>query len=111
MCIRDSLFITHKLNEIKAVADRCTVLRKGRCIGTVDVASTSKEKMSEMMVGRKVNLVVEKGPAKPADVVLEAENVCVHSKRTGKNVVDHVSFQVRRGEIVCVAGIDGNGQT
>ena len=105
------LFITHKLNEIKAVADRCTVLRKGRCIGTVDVASTSKEKMSEMMVGRKVNLVVEKGPAKPADVVLEAENVCVHSKRTGKNVVDHVSFQVRRGEIVCVAGIDGNGQT
>ena len=105
------LFITHKLNEIKAVADRCTVLRKGRCIGTVDVASTSKEKMSEMMVGRKVNLMVEKGPAKPADVVLEAENVCVHSKRTGKNVVDHVSFQVRRGEIVCVAGIDGNGQT
>ena len=105
------LFITHKLNEIKAVADRCTVLRKGRCIGTVDVASTSKEKMSEMMVGRKVNLVVEKGTAKPADVVLEAKDVCVHSKRTGKNVVDHVSFQVRRGEIVCVAGIDGNGQT
>ena len=56
------LFITHKLNEIKAVADRCTVLRKGKCIGTVDVASTSKEEMSEMMVGRKVNLVVEKGP-------------------------------------------------
>ena len=69
------LFITHKLNEIKAVADRCTVLRKGRCIGTVDVASTSKEKMSEMMVGRKVNLVVEKGPAKPADVVLDSGHV------------------------------------
>ncbi len=105
------LFITHKLNEIKAVADRCTVLRKGKCIGTVDVASTSKEEMSEMMVGRKVNLVVEKGPAHPTDVVLQAQDVCVRSKRTGKNVVDHVSFQVRRGEIVCVAGIDGNGQT
>ena len=105
------LFITHKLNEIKAVADRCTVLRKGKCIGTVDVASTSKEEMSEMMVGRKVNLVVEKGPAKPADVVLEAKDICVRSKHTGKNVVDHVNFQVRRGEIVCVAGIDGNGQT
>ena len=59
------------------MADRCTVLRKGRCIGTVDVASTSKEKMSEMMVGRKVNLVVEKGTAKPADVVLEAKDRCV----------------------------------
>lgn len=107
------LFITHKLNEIKAVADRCTVLRRGRYIGTIDVADTDKETMSEMMVGRKVNLTVEKSESKPGDVVLEVRDVCVKSVREGhaQNVVDHVSFQVRKGEIVCIAGIDGNGQT
>ncbi len=105
------LFITHKLNEIKAVANRCTVLRKGKYIGTVDVASTSKEEMSEMMVGRKVNLNVDKTPANPGDVVFSARELCVKSHGTGKNVVNHVSFDVRKGEIVCVAGIDGNGQT
>ena len=105
------LFITHKLNEIKAVADRCTVLRKGRYIGTVDVASTTKEEMSEMMVGRKVNLNVEKTPAQPGEVVLSARGVCVKGHGGSKNVVDHVDFDVRRGEIVCIAGIDGNGQT
>ncbi len=107
------LFITHKLNEIKAVADRCTVLRRGKLIGTIDVAQTDKETMSEMMVGRKVNLTVEKSQANPGDVALEVQDLCVQSRREGhsRNVVDHVSFQVRRGEIVCVAGIDGNGQT
>ena len=105
------LFITHKLNEIKAVADRCTVLRKGRYIGTVDVASTTKEEMSEMMVGRKANLNVEKTPAQPGEVVLSARGVCVKGHGGSKNVVDHVDFDVRRGEIVCIAGIDGNGQT
>jgi len=107
------LFITHKLNEIKAVADRCTVLRRGKYIGTIDVADTDKEKMSEMMVGRKVNLTVEKAEAKPGDVVLSVEDLCVQSVREGhtKNVVDHVTFDVRKGEIVCIAGIDGNGQT
>jgi ABC-type uncharacterized transport system ATPase subunit len=105
------LFITHKLNEIKAAADRCTVLRKGKYIGTVDVADISKEQMSEMMVGRKVDLNVEKGPAQPADVVFEAEGITVVNKEHGKKVVSNVSFQVRRGEIVCIAGIDGNGQS
>ncbi len=107
------LFITHKLNEIKAVADRCTVLRRGRYIGTIDVADADKETMSEMMVGRKVNLTVEKSQSRPGDVVLEVKDVCVKSVREGhaQNVVDHVSFQVRKGEIVCIAGIDGNGQT
>ena len=107
------LFITHKLNEIKAVADRCTVLRRGKYIGTIDVADTDKEKMSEMMVGRKVNLTVAKSEAKPGETVLAVEDVCVKSVREGhtKNVVDHVSFNVRKGEIVCIAGIDGNGQT
>lgn len=107
------LFITHKLNEIKAVADRCTVLRRGKYIGTVEVADTSKEQMSEMMVGRKVNLSIEKGSATPGEVALEVKNLCVKSHHEGhtKDVVSDVNFQVRKGEIVCVAGIDGNGQT
>ncbi len=103
------LFITHKLNEIKAVADRCTVLRKGRCIGTVDVASTSKEEMSEMMVGRKVSFAVEKDEARPGEIALEVRNLTVRGAT--KPTVNDVSLQVRRGEIVCIAGIDGNGQT
>ena len=104
------LFITHKLNEIKAVADRCTVLRKGKHIGTVDVASASKESLSEMMVGRKVSLEVEKPDAAPGGVVLEVRGLAVRDKNTGKHLVDGVSLEVRAGEIVCVAGIDGNGQ-
>ncbi len=107
------LFITHKLNEIKAVADRCSVLRRGKYIGTVDVADTDKQEMSEMMVGRKVDLTVDKAEAKPTDVVLKIEDLSVKAKHEGhtKNLVDHVSFEVRKGEIVCIAGIDGNGQT
>ncbi|WP_343083424.1 ABC transporter ATP-binding protein [Blautia producta] len=105
------LFITHKLAEIKAVADRCTVLRKGRYIGTIDVAKASKEEMSEMMVGRKVDFVVEKKEMKPLGTALSVRDMTIRSKRTGKNVVDHVSFDVKKGEIVCIAGIDGNGQS
>ncbi|MCK5156908.1 MAG: ABC transporter ATP-binding protein [Spirochaetales bacterium] len=105
------LFITHKLEEIKLVADRCTVLRKGKYIDTVDVASTSKEKMSELMVGRKVEFIVAKNDAKPADVVLEVKGLTVKSKFSEKNKVHDVSFTVRRGEILCIAGIDGNGQS
>lgn len=105
------LFITHKLNEIKAVADRCTVLRKGKYIGTVDVADTSKEEMSEMMVGRKVNLQVEKADREPGGVIFKTSKLCVKSKATGKHLVNNVSLCVRAGEIVCVAGIDGNGQS
>jgi len=105
------LFITHKLNEIKEVADRCTVLRKGKYIGTVDVKKTSKEEMSEMMVGRKIALTLDKKPANPTDIVLSVKNLYVKNKETGKNVVNNVSFEVRKGEIVCIAGIDGNGQT
>lgn len=105
------LFITHKLNEIKKVADRCTVLRKGRCIGTVDVATVTKEELSEMMVGRKVQLIVDKTEAKPKDVVLKVENLVIIDKLHKTNAVNNVSFDVRKGEIVCIAGIDGNGQT
>jgi ABC-type uncharacterized transport system ATPase subunit len=105
------LFITHKLNEIKAVADRCTVLRKGKRVATIDVASTSKEEMSEMMVGRKVKFAVEKAHIEPGEPVLEIRNLTVEDKQSGKKTVKDVSFTVRKGEIVCIAGIDGNGQS
>lgn len=107
------LFITHKLNEIKEAADRCSVLRRGKYIGVVDVADTSKEEMSEMMVGRKISLSVDKTEAKPTEPVLEVNKLSVKSTREGhdQNVVNDVSFKVRKGEIVCIAGIDGNGQT
>ena len=106
------LFISHKLNEIMEVADRCSVLRKGKYIGTVNIADTTKEELSRMMVGRDVEFVVAKEPAKPTDVVLDVQNITVASKsHHNKNAVNNVSFQVRKGEIVCIAGIDGNGQT
>jgi len=105
------LFITHKLNEIKEVADRCTVLRKGKLIGTIDVESTSKEEMSEMMVGRKVEFAVEKGVASPGEPALEVRNLTVGDKHHAKKKVKDISFIVRKGEIVCIAGIDGNGQS
>lgn len=105
------LFITHKLDEIKRVADRCTVLRKGKCIGTVEVADTTKEELSEMMVGRKVSLEVEKPEVTPGEVILSVQNLTVLNKTTNKKVVDGVSFEVKAGEIVCIAGIDGNGQS
>ena len=105
------LFITHKLNEIKELADRCTVLRKGKCVGTVNVADVTVEELSEMMVGRKVKFNVDKAPAHPGKTVLEVKHLTVRSKRHGKPVVNDVSFCVRSGEILCVAGIDGNGQS
>ena len=105
------LFITHKLNEIMAVADRCSVLRKGKYIGTVDIKDTTKQELSNMMVGRPVQLQVAKEEAKPGEVVLDVKNVTVPSKLHKNNAVKDVSFQVRAGEIVCIAGIDGNGQT
>lgn len=105
------LFITHKLNEIVAVADRCSVLRKGKYIGTVDVKDCTREQLCRMMVGRDVEFAVQKDEAKPADVVLEVKNLCVASKRTKRNAVNNVSFNVHAGEIVCIAGIDGNGQS
>ncbi len=105
------LFISHKLNEIMAVADRVTVLRKGKYVGTVNTAETDKQALSNMMVGRPVQLVVDKDDAKPADVVLRVEDLCVPSHLHKKDAVHNVSFDVRAGEIVCIAGIDGNGQT
>ena len=105
------LFISHKLNEIMEVADRCSVLRKGRYIGTVNTKDTTIEQLSAMMVGRNVNFHVEKKPAHPGEVVLDIENMTVASKVHKNNAVKNVSLKVRAGEIVCIAGIDGNGQS
>ncbi len=105
------LFISHKLNEIMEVADRVTVLRKGKCIGTVNVNETSEAELSRMMVGRDVQLVVDKDEAHPAQTVLQVENLTMSSKRHSNNAVKNVSFDVKAGEIVCIAGIEGNGQT
>ncbi len=105
------LFITHKLNEIMLVADRCSVLRKGKYMGTVDVKDTTPEELSHMMVGRDVSLKVNKKERPVGAVVLEVRDMEVPSKRHKNNAVKDVSFEVREGEIVCIAGIDGNGQT
>ncbi|MBQ1674669.1 MAG: ABC transporter ATP-binding protein [Oscillospiraceae bacterium] len=105
------LFISHKLAEIMAVADRCTVLRKGKYIGTVNTADVTMQELSAMMVGRNVNFHVEKKPSQPGEVVLDVEHMTVASKVHKNNAVKDVSLKVRRGEIVCLAGIDGNGQT
>ncbi len=105
------IFITHKLNEIKRAADRCTVLRKGKYIGTVEVAETSKEELSRMMVGRDVSFEVDKSPSNPGNVILEVKNLSVKSNTSQKSLLNNVSFKVRAGEILSIAGIEGNGQS
>ena len=105
------LFISHKLAEIMAVSDRCTILRKGKYIGTVETKNTTAQELSSLMVGRNVNFHIEKKPQKLGDVVLEIDNMTVASKTHNNNAVKNVSLKVRAGEIVCIAGIDGNGQT
>lgn len=104
------LFISHKLNEIMEVSDRCTVLRKGKYVGTVETKDTTPEKLSAMMVGRNVSFKVEKKEAEPGEVVLDVRHMTVAGAHQ-KHAVEDVSFQVRKGEIVCITGIDGNGQT
>ena len=104
------VFITHKLGEIKEIADRAAVLRRGKVVGEADPRTATKEDLASMMVGRPVALVVEKGPADPGEVVLSVEDLVVVDDRDHV-AVDHVSFEVRRGEIVGVAGVQGNGQT
>ena len=105
------LFISHKLNEIMSVANRCTILRKGQYIGTVNIEDTSKEQLSEMMVGRKIDLNLERKDLPLGEEILKIENLSVKSKVKKGNAVNEVSLSVRAGEIVCIAGIDGNGQT
>lgn len=105
------LFISHKLAEIMEVSERCSVLRKGKYVGTVETAGTTMEELSAMMVGRSVNFHVAKKECVPGRVLLSVEHMTVVSKNHRNNAVKDVSFTVRAGEIVCIAGIDGNGQT
>jgi simple sugar transport system ATP-binding protein len=104
------LLITHKLKEIKAIADRCTVIRRGKVVGTVDVATTAEAQMAEMMVGRSVSFLVVKAPQEPGEVVLDIQNLNVLSSRKTQ-ALKGFSIQVRAGEILGLAGVDGNGQT
>ena len=105
------LFISHKLAEIMEVADRCSVLRKGKYVGTVETANTTMEELSALMVGRNVSFHVDKKESTPGKEILSIENMTVASKLHKNNAVKNVSLKVRAGEIVCIAGIDGNGQT
>ena len=105
------LFITHKLAEIMAVADRCTVLRKGRCTGTVDIKDTNAQELSRMMVGRDVQLTVSKEDSHPGSTILKVDGLTVPSKLHKNDAVKNASLEVHGGEIVCLAGIEGNGQT
>ncbi|MDR1781997.1 MAG: ABC transporter ATP-binding protein [Bacilli bacterium] len=104
------ILITHKLKEIKMVADRCTILRRGKYEGTVDVANTETNVMANMMVGREVDFKVDKEDKEPGEIILKVENLSMINDKKIK-VVDNVSFEVRRGEIFGLAGIEGNGQT
>jgi general nucleoside transport system ATP-binding protein len=104
------IFITHKLKEVMAVADRITVLRAGRTVGTVSPKAVDPQKLASMMVGRNVNLVVRKKPAQPGEVVLQTKNLFVRDER--KNMtVNGVSFDICKGEVLGIAGVQGNGQT
>ena len=93
------------------VSDRCSVLCKGRYIGTVEIANTNKEELSRMMVGRDVQFTVDKAPSKPGKTILDIQHLSVASKLHKKLAVNDVSLKVHAGEIVCIAGIDGNGQS
>ncbi|RHW36379.1 ABC transporter ATP-binding protein [Neobacillus notoginsengisoli] len=104
------IIITHKLKEIKAVADRCTIIRRGKSIGTVDVAEASTQSLAEMMVGRHVSFKVNKKESTPGDVVLKIDSLSVKNSRKVLGLKDF-SIEVRSGEIVGIAGVDGNGQT
>jgi len=105
------ILITHKLKEIMQVADRCTVIRRGRYIGTVDIDETvNEDRLAEMMVGREVNFDAEYSKADPQQVVLDVQKLVVKDSR-GLEAVDGLDLQIRSGEILGIAGIDGNGQT
>lgn len=103
------VFITHKLNEIMALCDRCTVLRKGRCVGTVSVADATKEELAQMMVNRKIEPVINTVSPITGGLCLELKQVSL-LRPDGKTLLNNISFQLHKGEILCIAGIEGNGQ-
>ncbi len=104
------IFITHKLREVLELADRITVLRLGKVVGSADPKSTNSAELARMMVGRSVILSVDKAPAQPKEVVLKVEHLTVRDPRAG-DAVNDISFEVRAGEVLGIAGVQGNGQT
>lgn len=104
------ILITHKLKEIKAVCDKCSVLRRGKYIGTVNVAEVSENEMASMMVGRAVNFGITKNPPKFGKVMLDAKNITIKNHNDVEAIKDF-SLQIHEGEIVGIAGVDGNGQS
>ena len=104
------VFISHKLNEVFEVCDEITVIRKGQYVDTLQASKTSKEEISALMVGRKIEVFKEKSPCHPGEEVLRVEHLTIIDPLTKKKIVNDVSFNVRKGEIVTLAGIDGNGQ-
>ena len=104
------ILITHKLKEIKTCADSCTIIRHGKYIDTVDVKVTSESELAAMMVGRDVSFSVEKEKREPGEVVLEVKDLCAKDYRK-VDILKSLSISVRRGEIVGIAGVDGNGQS
>ena len=107
---RGVVFITHKLKEALNVADRIAVLRRGQVVGEVDPKTATESQIAEMMVGRPVQLIVDKKTHAPGEVVLEVKDLSIVDA-DGRTMVDHVSFNVRAGEVVGIAGVQGNGQT
>jgi simple sugar transport system ATP-binding protein/site-specific DNA recombinase len=104
------ILITHKLDEIKQVADRCTVIRRGKSIDTVDVKTTTQQELADMMVGRSVSFKVEKQPAQPKEPVLSIKGLTVKEAR-GYDAVKNIDLEVKAGEVLGIAGVDGNGQS
>ncbi|MEE0956213.1 MAG: ABC transporter ATP-binding protein [Eubacterium sp.] len=107
---KDVILITHKLKEIKAAADYCTIIRQGKYIDTVKVSDVDENKLAAMMVGRNVEFTVDKKEQEPGEVVLDVRDLCAKDYR-GVEILNKLNLQVRRGEIVGLAGVDGNGQS
>lgn len=104
------LFISHKLNEVREISDRVTVLRRGKEVGTYLTKETDNEMLATLMVGKAVSFVTEKKPAKPGKDVLEIKDLSVRKEGTKKLAVNHLSLTIRQGEVVSILGVDGNGQ-
>ncbi|HBM74787.1 MAG TPA: ABC transporter ATP-binding protein, partial [Clostridiaceae bacterium] len=104
------ILITHKLKEVMSMSDRVTILRRGKVVDTLNTSDTNIDKLAELMVGRKVSLTVEKKPAEPKGVILKVENLKALDQR-GVQALKGINLEVRAGEILGIAGVDGNGQS